>query len=94
MTYEPDHRALADPDHLADLRPALDHLDDLRLEEALEGRVDVVGQLVDDVVEADVDPFGLGGPSSGLGDAGAEADDDRVRRGRQHDVVVGDVSGA
>ena len=50
-----DDRALADPDDLADLRPTLDDLDDLRLEQALERGLDVVGQLVDDVVEPDVD---------------------------------------
>ena len=60
----------------------------------LRAAVDVVGQLVDDVVEADVDALGLGGPAGGLGDLRVEADDDRVRRRRQHDVVVGDVAGA
>ena len=89
-----DDRVLADADDLADLRPALDDLDDLRLEQALEGRLDVVGQLVDDVVQADVDALGLGGAAGGVGDLGVEADDDRVRGGRQHDVVVGDVAGA
>ena len=94
VTYEPAiWRVLADADDLADLRPALDDLDDLRLEQALERRIDVVGQLVDDVVHPDVDALGLGGPAGRLGDARAEADDDRVRRGRQHDVVVGDVAG-
>ena len=63
-----DDRVLADADDLADLRPALDHLHDLRLEQTLEGRVDVVGQLVDDVVEPDVDALGLGGPPGRLGD--------------------------
>ena len=89
-----DDRALADADDLADLRPTLDDLDDLRLEQALERRLDVVGELVDDVVEPDVDALGLGGAAGGLGDLRVEADDDRVRRGRQHDVVVGDVAGA
>ena len=50
-----DDRALADAEDLADLGAALDDLDDLRLEQALEGRLDVVGQLVDDVVQPDVD---------------------------------------
>ena len=63
-----DDRVLADADDLADLRAALDDLDDLRLEQALERRIDVVGQLVDDVVEADVDTFGLGGPAGRVGD--------------------------
>ena len=89
-----DDRALADAEDLADLGPALDDLDDLRLEQALERGLDVVGELVDDVVEPDVDAFGLGRPPGGLGDLRVEADHDRVRRGRQHDVVVGDVAGA
>ena len=89
-----DDRVLADPDDLADLGATLDDLDDLRLEQALEGRLDVVGELVDDVVQADVDALGLGRPAGGVGDLGVEADDDRVRGGRQHDVVVGDVAGA
>ena len=63
-----DDRVLADPDDLADLGAALDDLDDLRLEQALERRIDVVGQLVDDVVEADVDPLGLGRPAGRVGD--------------------------
>ena len=46
-----DDRALADPEDLADLGATLDDLDDLGLEHALEGRLDVVGELVDDVVQ-------------------------------------------
>ena len=69
-----DHRVLADADDLADLGAALDDLHDLRLEQALEGSFDVVGQLVDDVVEADIDAFGLGGATGGVGDLGVEAD--------------------
>src|SRR5439155_20317457 len=56
-----DHRALADPEDLADLGAALDDLDDLRLEQALEGCRDVVRQLVDDVVLTHVDPFRVWG---------------------------------
>src|SRR5262249_30653578 len=86
-----DDRALADPEDLADLRAGLD---DLRLQQALEGCLDVIRELVDDVVEPNVHAFGFGGPACGIGDLRVEADDDRVRRGRQHDVVVGDVAGA
>ena len=65
-----------------------------RLEETLERGAEIVGQLVDDVVQADVDALGLGRPTGGVGDLRVEADDDRVRGGGQHDVVVGDVAGA
>src|SRR5207342_1215609 len=37
-----DDGVLADADDLADLRATLDHLDDLGLEQAVEGRLDVV----------------------------------------------------
>src|SRR2546426_11021736 len=89
-----DDRALADPEDLADLGSTLDDLDDLRLEKPLEGSRDVVRKLVDDVVQPNVDTLGLRGPTGRLGDLRVEPDDDRVRRGRQHDVVVGDVPGA
>src|SRR6185369_16744195 len=89
-----DDRALADAEDLADLGTTLDDLDDLGLEQALESGRDVVGQLVDDVVQADVDTLRVGRPTGGLGDLRAEADDDRVRGGREHDVVVRDVAGA
>src|SRR4029079_15251951 len=55
-----DDGRLADPEDLANLRAALDDLDDLRLEQTLEGRRDVIRELVDDVVEADVDALGVG----------------------------------
>src|SRR4051794_10661079 len=89
-----DDGALADAEDLADLRAALDDLDDLGLEQALERCRHVVGQLVDDVVQPDVHTLGVGGPAGRLGDLRVEADDDRVGRRRKHDVVVGDVAGA
>src|SRR6185436_1253482 len=49
-----DHRVLADADDLAHLGTALHDLHDLRLEQTVEGGFDVVSQLVDDVVEADI----------------------------------------
>src|SRR4029077_20652054 len=45
---------LAGLDHEADLRMAFDLLDQLRGKHALQGRAQVIGQLVDDVVEAHV----------------------------------------
>src|SRR3954454_24220041 len=89
-----DDRVLADADDLSDLRASLDDLDDLGFEQALEGGSDVVRQLVDDVVQADVDTLGLGGTTRGVGDLRVEADDDRIRRSSEHNVVVGDVAGA
>src|SRR3990172_8768364 len=89
-----DDLALANLDDLADLGPTLDDLDLLRLEEPGEGLLDVVGELVDDVVEADVDLLGLGRPPGRVADPGVEADDDRVRGRGQKDVVVGDLAGA
>src|SRR5205814_716890 len=68
-----DDRALADAEDLAHLRPALDHLYLLRLEQALQGRVDVVRELVDDVVGPNVHALGLGGPPGRVGEAGVEA---------------------
>src|SRR4051812_1453009 len=87
-----DDGALADPEDLPDLGAALDDLHHLRLEHALEGGVDVVRQLVDDVVQPDVDTLGLGTAPGGVRDPGVEPDHDRVRRRGQHDVVVGDVA--
>ena len=48
------------PEDLAHLGAALDDLDHLRLEQAAQRGTHLLGQLVDDVVEADVDALGLG----------------------------------
>src|SRR6476620_2899558 len=88
-----DHRVLADADDLTDFGTSLDDLDDLGFEQALKGRVDVVGQLVDDVIETDVDAFGLRCAPRRLSDARAEPDHDRVGRRGEHAVVVRDVAG-
>src|SRR4029077_4013126 len=88
-----DHLA-PDLDQLADLGAALDDLDLLRLEETTERLLDVVGELVDDVVEADVDLLGLRGATRGVADRRVEADDDRVRCRREQDVVVADLARA
>ena len=58
-TYEPAIARLARLDELADLSVALDLLDELRRQEALERELDVIGQLVDDLVQAHVHPGGL-----------------------------------
>src|SRR5205809_4629076 len=62
------HRVLADMEDLAYLRPALDDFDHLGLQQALQRRVDVVGELVDDVVQPDVDSLGLGRSTGRVGD--------------------------
>ena len=46
------------------------------------------------VYKPDVDAFRFGGSAGRVGDLRVEADDDRVRGGGEHDVVVGDVAGA
>ena len=58
---------LPDAEDLAHLGTALDDLDDHRLEHAREGGLHVVGELVDDVVEADFDALGLGRPAGRVG---------------------------
>ena len=59
-----------------------------------QGRLHLVGELVDDVVQANLDALGLGRAPRLRVDLGVEADDDGVRRRREQDVVVGDVAGA
>ena len=58
-----DGLAAPDAEDLAHLGTALDGLDDLWLEHAGEGGLHVLGELVDDVVEADLDALGLRGPA-------------------------------
>ena len=74
---------LRGPEDLADLGGAELDLLVLRLEHALERRLDLVDGLVDDRVVADVDALAVGQ----LGDLpvgpDVEADDDRVRRHRR-----------
>src|SRR5215210_4697584 len=65
-----------------------------RGEHADERLADVVGELVDDPVGADVDALALGErPCLGVR-AHVEADHDRVRGGGQHDVALGDRADA
>ena len=65
-----------------------------RLQHADERLLDVLGQPVDDVVRADLDALALGQrPRLGVRPH-VEADDHRVRRGGEHDVVLGDAADA
>ena len=75
---------------LAHLGGAELHLLVLRLEHALEGRLDVVDRLVDDRVEAHVDALAVGQLLDALRVLDVEADDDRVVDRRQVDVVLRD----
>ena len=65
-------------------------LDLLGREHADEGLLDVLGQLVDDAVGADVDALALGERPRLRVRTHVEADHDRVRGGREHDVALGD----
>src|SRR5689334_6860441 len=79
---------------LADLRRAeLDLFVD-RLEHALEGRLDLLDGLVDDRVVADLHALAVGQvPGATLGPH-VEADDDRIGRAGQVDVVLRDGADA
>ena len=72
---------------LAHLGTALGDLDHGRLVQALDRLLDVVGHLVDDVVEADVDALLLGGGLGMVVGTDVETDDDRV--GDRGEVDVG-----
>src|SRR5450756_1710546 len=80
----------AGAEHLAHLCGTELDLLVLRLEHALEGRLDVVDRLVDHRVEAHVDALALGELLDPLGELHVEADDDRAVDGRQVDVVLRD----
>ena len=54
---------LAHAEDLAHFGATLDDLHDLRLEHALEGSLHLLGELVDDVVDADLDALGLRRPA-------------------------------
>ena len=69
--------------------PSCDLLE-LRLEHALEGRLDLLDRLVDDRVVADLDALALGDVGVLALGPDVEADDDRVRRHREVDVVQRD----
>src|SRR2546430_8493290 len=81
-------------EHLPDLRGAQLGLLVLRLEHALEGRLDLFDGLVDDRVVPDLHALAVGVlPDLALGPH-VEPDDDRVRRAGQVDVVLGDPTDA
>ena len=63
---------------------------DLGDEHPLDGFLDVVGHLVDDVVAADLDLLFLGERDGAVFGGDAEADDDGLRRVGQDDVALGD----
>ncbi len=63
-----------------------------RLQQTLEGGLDVLDELVDDIVGADVHAFDLRHPLGGAVHLDVEGDDDRLRRRRQVDVGLADVA--
>src|SRR5207248_7677333 len=87
-----DRADLGGLEDLANLRAAELDLFVLRLEHALQGLLDLVDRLVDDRVVADVDAL-AGGPLGRLAlRPDVEAQHDRVGRGRQVDVGLGDAT--
>ena len=85
---------LADLEDLTDLGLAERLLDLRGGEQAFHGLADVVDGVVDDVVEADLDPLALGEARRLAGRAHVEADDDRLRRDGEVDVALGDGADA
>ena len=81
---------LGDLEHLADLGVAELLLLEGRLEQTDHRLLEVVGEVVDHRVEADVDLLALRQLLGRALGAHVEADDDRLRRGREQDVVGGD----
>src|SRR3954464_10755016 len=82
------------PEHLADLRRAELDLLVLRLEHALEGRLDLLDRLVDDRVVPDVDALAVGELGGLTLGPDVEAQDDDVVGQRQVDVALGDRADA
>src|SRR4051812_16474938 len=79
---------------LADLRRAERDLLVLRLEHALEGRLDLLDRLVDDRVVPDVDTLAVGQLGGLPLGPDVEAQDDDVVGQRQVDVALGDTADA
>ena len=77
---------LGDLEDLADDGAAEVHLLDLGDEHALDGLLHVVSDLVDDVITTDLDLLLVGQRDGPVLGRDAEADDDRLRGVRQHDV--------
>src|SRR3954453_15610092 len=82
------------PEDLADLRRAELDLLVLRLEHALEGRLDLLDRLVDDRVVPDVDALAVGQLRRLTLGPDVEAQDDDVVGQRQVDVALGDRADA
>src|SRR3954453_8379921 len=82
------------PEDLADLRRAELDLLVLRLEHALEGRLDLLDRLVDDRVVPDVDALAVGELGGLTLGPDVEAQDDDVVSQRQVDVALGDRADA
>src|SRR3712207_653981 len=82
------------PEDLADLRRAELDLLVLRLEHALEGRLDLLDRLVDDRVVPDVDALAVGQLGGLTLGPDVEAQDDDVVGQRQVDVALGDRADA
>ena len=79
-------------EHLAHLGLARDDLFELRLEQTDECVVDVVEHVVDDLVEAHLDAFALGHLAGLAVGTNVEADDRRVRDGREVEIGLGDTA--
>ena len=92
--------AAGDGADLGDLEDLPDHgaaevdLLDLGDEHPLDGLLDLVGDLVDDVVAADLDLLLVGQRDGPVLGGDAEADDDRLRGVGQEDVALGDPADA
>src|SRR3954451_476271 len=85
---------LRDAEHLAHLGAAEPDLLELRLEHALEGRLDLLDRLVDDRVVPDVDALAVGQLRRLTLGPDVEAQDDDVVGQRQVDVALGDPADA
>ena len=71
-----------------------DLLLELRGKHALHGRLDLVDAVVDDAVHTDLHIAASGVVARGRVRADVEADDDRIRRGGEHDVGLVDGADA
>src|SRR6266852_3303697 len=84
-----DNAQLRDLDRREHFGATLPDLDEGRLVETLDGPLDVVGDVEDDVVAADVHLLPLGGLLSERISLDVKGDDERVRYRRQQDVRLG-----
>ena len=89
-----DRADLGSLEQLSHLGATGDLFDDVWRQHANEGGFDVLGQLVDDLVGANVDALALGKVLRLAVRADVEAHDDRLRGGREHDIGFGDTADA